>query len=170
MSHIIQGIWLGENGLSEQFDQSTKTLHAPIWSWTPVKWCHHDKWCSKISDIKMSLQSFSCIEKIKSTGATYMAASGLGGEQCHHNQNVHGNKKYQIYDQNHHHQGSISSLSSPLSSLPSSSGLTENVIIITMAIKQKVSNPWPISSSWPHFAIIIIAIIIRFDRPNSDSW
>ena len=25
-------------------------------------------------------QSFSCIEKIKSTGATYMAASGLGGE------------------------------------------------------------------------------------------
>ena len=36
----------------------------------------------------MSLQSFSCIEKIKSTGATYMAASGLGGEQCHHNQNV----------------------------------------------------------------------------------
>ena len=28
----------------------------------------------------MSLQSFSCIEKIKSTGATYMAASGLGGD------------------------------------------------------------------------------------------
>ena len=30
-------------------------------------------------------QTFSCIEKIKSTGATYMAASGLGGGSTLHN-------------------------------------------------------------------------------------
>ena len=50
------------------------------------------------------MQSFSCIEKIKSTGATYMAASGLGGEQCYHHHNQWPMTN-QIHGQNHHHNG-----------------------------------------------------------------
>ena len=36
--------------------------------------------CCQNESVIFLFQSFSCIEKIKSTGATYMAASGLGGD------------------------------------------------------------------------------------------